>query len=223
MKEDDNITPDEIRKEFQVERMILFSDAVFAIVITLMAIEIKLPETHEKFDDHLLANLFHIAPLLLAYTVSFIFIGSIWYQHLGTFSLVRDYDIGLIVRNLLLLFFIGLFPFSANMLSHADGSLLAFFIYMVMIVLCMGANFLLMDYILVKKPALRVSKVDKSFFEKHHKGKAALFAMFTMIPLILGTSLMISNPYLKSMAILWMTFLPLFIKGYMRVFKLHEG
>jgi uncharacterized membrane protein len=206
-----------------VERMILFSDAVFAIVITLMAIEIKLPETHGNFDDQLVSNLFHIAPLLLAYAVSFFFVGSIWYQHLGTFSLVRDYDAGLIVRNLLLLFFVGLFPFSANMLSHADGSLLAFIIYMMMILLCMGANFLLMDYILIKKPELRVSKVDKKFFEKHHKGKAALFAMFTMIPLIAATSFLISNPYLKNMSILWMTFLPLFIKGYMRVFKQKEA
>lgn len=47
-KSDYVITKDEIKKEFQVERMILFSDAVFAIVITLMAIEIKIPETNEK-------------------------------------------------------------------------------------------------------------------------------------------------------------------------------
>lgn len=37
------ISESEIKKEFQVERMILFSDAVFAIVITLMAIDIKIP------------------------------------------------------------------------------------------------------------------------------------------------------------------------------------
>ena len=40
----EEITQDEIKKEFQLERMILFSDAVFAIVITLLAIELKLPE-----------------------------------------------------------------------------------------------------------------------------------------------------------------------------------
>ena len=38
------ISSAEIKQEFQVERMILFSDAVFAIVITLMAIEIRIPE-----------------------------------------------------------------------------------------------------------------------------------------------------------------------------------
>ena len=40
------------KKKFQLERMILFSDAVFAIVITLMAIEIRLPERKEGHEDH---------------------------------------------------------------------------------------------------------------------------------------------------------------------------
>lgn len=39
---------DDIKKEFQLERMILFSDAVFAIVITLMAMEIHIPDTKLK-------------------------------------------------------------------------------------------------------------------------------------------------------------------------------
>ncbi|MGL1204094.1 TMEM175 family protein, partial [Vibrio parahaemolyticus] len=43
MHEEKEMTRTEIKKEFQLERMILFSDAVFAIVITLMAIEIRLP------------------------------------------------------------------------------------------------------------------------------------------------------------------------------------
>jgi uncharacterized membrane protein len=52
MSDNDPIPREEIRKEFQVERMILFSDAVFAIVITLMAIEIRFPEPegHEPMN-----------------------------------------------------------------------------------------------------------------------------------------------------------------------------
>ncbi len=53
---------EEIRKEFQLERMVLFSDAVSAIVITLMAIEIHLPQFSEKMTE---AVLVHELKLLL--------------------------------------------------------------------------------------------------------------------------------------------------------------
>src|SRR5690349_16730106 len=117
-KNEEHQIQEEVRKEFQVERMILFSDAVFAIVITLMAIEIRLPNGGEGLHGGLREALRRLAPVLLAYMVSFFFIGTIWYRHLRLFSLVRDYDLGLVVRNLILLFLVGLFPFSATLVTH---------------------------------------------------------------------------------------------------------
>ena len=72
-KEEKNLK-EEIRREFQLERMILFSDAVFAIAITLMAIEIKLPE---HSNESLRIQLFQLVPVILAYAVSFGFIGHL--------------------------------------------------------------------------------------------------------------------------------------------------
>src|SRR5436190_3557838 len=102
---------DEIRKEFQLERMILFSDAVFAIVMTLMAIEIRLPENGPLNVETLPNQLMHLLPVIIAYAATFFFIGSTWYEHLRVFSFLKDYDKGLVVRNLIMLFFIGLFSF----------------------------------------------------------------------------------------------------------------
>src|SRR6186713_1122876 len=97
---------DEIRKEFQLDRMVLFSDAVFAIVITLMAIEIRLPHLEgELTHEILVSQIMHLIPVILAYAGSFLFIGNSWYHHLQTFSLLKDYDRGLVMRNLLMLFF----------------------------------------------------------------------------------------------------------------------
>ena len=62
----------EVKKEFKVERLILFSDAVFAIVITLVAIEIKLPHFEEKVTTELLENaLIHLLPILISYILTF--------------------------------------------------------------------------------------------------------------------------------------------------------
>jgi len=105
----------DIKREFQLERMILFSDAVFAIVITLMAIEIKIPEQETKYtSDELLHHIKLLVPTILAYCVSFFFIGITWYRHLQIFGRLKDYDKGLVICNLALLFCIGLFPFGAS-------------------------------------------------------------------------------------------------------------
>ena len=96
---------EEIRKEFQLERMVLFSDAVFAIVITLMAIEIRVPDLARNTSSDILTHeLVKLIPPIISYTVSFFFIGHTWYQHLQLFSLLKDYDKGLVIRNLLCYF-----------------------------------------------------------------------------------------------------------------------
>ena len=131
MSSNENITREEVKKEFELERMILFSDAVFAIVITLMAIDIKLPESEKLTEGELIHGINLLMPVFLTYTVSFIFIGVTWFNHLKVFSLLKDYDTGLIVRNLLLLFFVGLFPFGASIAAKGtEETVLPFFIYM---------------------------------------------------------------------------------------------
>ncbi|HEX5002071.1 MAG TPA: TMEM175 family protein [Bacteroidia bacterium] len=218
-KQNDPVPAEEIRKEFQVERMILFSDAVFAIVITLMAIEIKLPDLEGNFDERLSSGLMHLFPELIAYIASFFFIGAIWFQHLKIFSLVRDYDKGLVIRNLILLFFIGLFPFTASIIAHAHGNILAFFIYMLMIEFCMLAQLLLQHYILIKKPELRVSTVDKQFYTKLDKNKSAVLTLFILTVSILITNHLIEDPQLKTLSVLLMAFFPLVFKVLHRVLR----
>ncbi|MXV17187.1 TMEM175 family protein [Hufsiella ginkgonis] len=156
MKEDKEITSDEIRREFQLERMVLFSDAVFAIVITLMAIEIKMPEGIEiKSDADLWHEFKHVGPIILSYIISFTFIGVIWFRHLKIFSRLKDYDTGLVVRNLLLLFFIGLFPFGSSLITHYRSLTSPTVIYLFLVFFSMLSLQLLQYYIMVQRPALR--------------------------------------------------------------------
>lgn len=209
--ENDEITRNEIKKEFQLERMILFSDAVFAIVITLMAIEIKIPETEELTSETLGKALFHLLPTLLAYIVSFIFIGSIWYQHLKMFSLLKDYNKGLVIRNMVLLFFIGLFPFSATLITRAKGQMLPFYMYLFMILFCVIAQYVLYRYI-VGNPSIRLNTDMAQHIEELHKRKVAVIGFSAAAVLIMITSFAIPQPELKSMSMLWMTAFPIFFK-----------
>jgi uncharacterized membrane protein len=109
----------ENRQHFQLERIILFSDAVFAIAITLLVLEIKLPDTVQPataaaFDDHLLS----VVPRLFGFLVSFFLIGFYWTTHHRIFATVIRYDHILLRLNLLLLFFIVLLPFSTSLLAE---------------------------------------------------------------------------------------------------------
>lgn len=106
----------ELRKEFQLERLILFSDAVFAIAITLMIIEIKIPVVPEDklTEQNLLQSLAQLIPKFISLLVSFLIIGQYWIVHHRMFGFVVNFSGKLIWLNLFFLLTIILMPFSTG-------------------------------------------------------------------------------------------------------------
>lgn len=115
------------KEKFQLERLILFSDAVFAIAITLLVIEIKIPEIHSEkepvTDSALLHALGQLIPKFIGFIISFLLIGLYWTIHHRMFGYVTSYDRKLLVLNLLFLFFIALMPFSNGFYSEYAGGM----------------------------------------------------------------------------------------------------
>lgn len=108
----------EIKREFQLERVILFSDAVFAIIITIMVLDIRLPEGLRHTTATEVKQAFiRLIPKMLAYCLSFILVARFWLGHLKMFSLLKDYDARLLAHNLLYLFSVSLFPFAISLIS----------------------------------------------------------------------------------------------------------
>lgn len=211
--ENEGISRKELDEEFNLDRMILFSDAVFAVVITLMAIEIKLPDSMESVNDDYLAQLFnHLWPAFTAYVVSYIFIGSVWYRHLKIFKLLKSYDKGLVVRNLVLLFFIGLFPFGASIITRVNHSIAPFGIYTCIMVACVGAQYALHYYILKQRPQLRNQIPAQEFLEQLKQTKKLLIILLILVGIIPLSWWLIPNQNLKPLAILWLALLPIFQK-----------
>lgn len=115
----------ENRKQFQLERLILFSDAVFAIAITLLVIEIRVPEIHASPGQsyaHLLADaIYEKRYEFFGFILSFAVIGQFWVGHHRLFGYVTSYDNGLLWLNLHMLFWIVLVPFSSSLNSRHAG------------------------------------------------------------------------------------------------------
>lgn len=113
-----------------LERMIFFSDAVFAIAITLLVIEIHVPHLpHGATSAQYGAALAELVPSLAAFMLSFFVIGRFWIGHHNAFSHVRRYDPKLLWPNLVFLFAIAFMPFATAFLGANLGALVPALVY----------------------------------------------------------------------------------------------
>jgi uncharacterized membrane protein len=97
-------------------RLEAFSDGVFAIAITLLVLEIEVPELE---PGHSLAReVLDLWPSFAAYVTSFAVIGIIWINHHAVVGHVRYADRGLLALNLLLLLFVALIPWPTSLIAE---------------------------------------------------------------------------------------------------------
>jgi len=110
---------DEVRWRVN-NRIIGFSDGVFAIAITLLVLIIDVPAnlTSQEVSSFLREAL----PQVLIYGASFMVIGTFWLRHYRMFSLCRAVDAQMLVLNLVFLAFVSLLPFPTDLIDYADQS-----------------------------------------------------------------------------------------------------
>jgi len=101
---------------WETGRMEAFSDGVFAIAITLLILEISVPES--AFED-LWSGIAHQWPSYLAYVTSFLTIGGIWAAHHGIFRRLAYANQRLMALNLLLLMAVSFLPFPTKLMAEA--------------------------------------------------------------------------------------------------------
>ena len=111
------------------ERVVFFSDAVFAIVITLLVLELKVPHVTEHTESALRHALFELFPRVIGFVVSFLIIGLMWIEHHRIFRYIDNYNGGLLWRNLLLLLCVSFVPFPTALFSENFWSRTAFILY----------------------------------------------------------------------------------------------
>jgi uncharacterized membrane protein len=111
------------------ERVVFFSDAVFAIVITLLVLELKVPHLTEHTESSLRHALFELLPRVAGFVISFLIIGLMWIEHHRIFRYIAEYDGGLLWRNLLLLLCVSFVPFPTALFSENFWSRTAFILY----------------------------------------------------------------------------------------------
>jgi uncharacterized membrane protein len=178
----------ELEREFELERMILFSDAIFAIAITLMAIDVKWPEIPENLKGVDIGRLLHPTVIqFVVFIISFLFVGRAWKLHLRLFRQLKNYNQGLLNLNLLYLFSIVIFPFTASgILGHIRNGFAYPYLFYVFNIAAVGfSDFLITRYIFIVKPDLSVpgQEEEKKFIYTRAKYNAmsAVLIFFLML------------------------------------------
>ena len=135
-------SPKDLIRGFSIDRLLLFSDAVFAIAITFLAIDIRVPQLPENLIVSQLNNeILGLAPKFVSFLLTFYIIGSYWINYHRTFSLIKRYDRGLISLNILFLMFIVLLPFPNDLIGKYPNQQVSIIIYAFLLAAtgsCMG-------------------------------------------------------------------------------------
>jgi uncharacterized membrane protein len=127
----------------QTTRLEAFSDAVLAIIITIMVLELHVPEHHDW------AGLWHETGLsLLAYVLSFVYLGIYWNNHHHLFQLTERVSGGVLWANLHQLFWLSLYPFTTLWMAESDLARVPTTAYAINLLLAAIAYFILQSRIL---------------------------------------------------------------------------
>ncbi|MBW4475449.1 MAG: DUF1211 domain-containing protein [Tolypothrix brevis GSE-NOS-MK-07-07A] len=147
-------------------RLEAFSDAVIAIIITIMVLELKVPH-----GDNL-AALRQLIPVFLSYMLSFIYLGIYWNNHHHLLQAVRHVNGSVLWANLNLLFCLSLIPFVTGWMGENYFATLPVALYGI-VLLCSAIAYFILTRVLIashgKDSALAIALAED------FKDKVSLF------------------------------------------------
>jgi uncharacterized membrane protein len=173
-------------------RLEAFSDGVIAVAITVLALELPVPEPNGgRSLAHELAVRW---PSFAAFAVSFLTIGIIWINHHAMLARLHQVDQGTLLLNLLLLLSVCLLPFStslmADYLKATEGEGLAAAIYAGSLLLMSVLFFAMQVYALRVRPQLLHRRMTPEIRDAVLRRNAA-----GLLPYLLATAVAAASPY----------------------------
>ena len=181
-------------------RAVAFSDAIIAIVITLLVLDLRPPDAE---PGELLAALLGEWPTYLAYAASYVYLAVIWMNHKAAFTRIREMDIGLQWANLGILATLALVPWPTAVIAETarTGNLtderVAVALYAIVgALLCL--SWLVFFSYLARHPDLTKEEVDDTYFARERP--RALIGV--VLYLAAGTAGVLIHPLVASVIFL---------------------
>ena len=178
----------------QKNRLEAFSDGVLAIIITIMVLELKVPQGVE------LEALKPLLPVFLSYVLSFIYLGIYWNNHHHLLHTIRRVSGGILWANLHLLFWLSLFPFATAWIGENHVAPTPTALYGCVLLMAAIAYYILQRTIIAKegRDSLLAAAIGPDW-----KGKLSPALYLASIPLAFVHP-WISNAVYVFVALLWL-------------------
>lgn len=190
--------------ELGKNRIEALSDGVFAIVMTLLILEIHVPDLpHNAPNVQVFPALIHLWPKFFTYVVSFIGLGFYWIAHHNMYNAIRSSDRILLWLNILFFMFVSLLPFSTSFLNAFRQSQIAPIFF--------GANLTVIGWILLiqwtyasSRPGMITETVTKDY-------QKLVKARLLIIPIIASLVMLICFWSTEILLIVYAALLPFYM------------
>src|SRR5947209_9290702 len=170
---------------FEKNRMEALIDGIFAVALTLLVLDIKLPEGVSYPDNEALWNkLVELQRHFAIYAISFVVIGIYWVAHHVQFHYVRYTDRRLIWINMMFLLLISFLPFATDLVGDHEELILPCEIYGVTLLLLSGLSYLHLRY-LARHPYLATAELN-SVAVKLLRRRIFLFALVPFLSMLIA-------------------------------------
>src|SRR5262245_846479 len=133
------------------DRLCAVSDGVYAFALTLLVLDLKVPEIPGGTDPELVTDLVQQIPNFFAYIIGFSVVAFFWTNHHRIFQSVTSCDGRALVLNLIHLLFISLTPYGASLIGHYEGDRIATIVFSADLGLASLSLNMLAQYVLAKE------------------------------------------------------------------------
>lgn len=175
---------------FNKNRVEAFSDGIFAIIITLLVLEIKVPhlENHASAGS-LSTALFELFPKFISWIISFFTVAVIWVNHHKLFKQFRQLDHGIFWWNALLLLWTSFIPFPTAVMGDYPGNITSVVLYGSVMAL-MAMSFTLMRWYVLRNPGL----LEETTYIRSFRQGTFLSLLFGPLLYLAGIALSLIHP-----------------------------
>lgn len=178
---------------FSKNRVEAFSDGIFAIIITLLVLELKVPHINENNStDELTKSLLTLLPKFVGWIISFFTVAVIWVNHHRIFKQIKKIDNGVFWWNAVLLLWTSFIPFPTAVLGDYPNNHTSIILYGLVMSL-MALSFTLMRVYAIRKGNVLEENVNMESFKK---GTLYSF-VFGPVMYLSGIALGFIHPYLS--------------------------